>query len=329
MTLINPCLPSIHHLQDERCQGEPYDFPDGYHIDSLAQSVEHVSILKSAQGCDSLVVTHLTVHMPARTELTAHRCSGESYTFPDGSTWAQVTADSVHYTHLQTIHGCDSLVVTYLRVHQPVVQNIQATACYGDAYTFPDGSVWAQAVADTTHHSHLQTLYGCDSLVTTALQVVKLDTAVWVKDDMLHAPQGAERYQWVLLGDAGEQTLEGATAAQYMPTRMGRFAVYSYLKGCQARSADIDFVVTGLEDNLGGMTRIYPNPTTGDCTLDLGGMHTEVLVQVYDLTGRLVRSLRKHQVQTLQVTLPRQTGIYYLRIQLEGGSWQVLKILKQ
>ncbi len=43
-------------------------------------------------------------------------CKGESYTFPDGSTWDNISADGEYISYLSSQTGCDSLVMTSISV---------------------------------------------------------------------------------------------------------------------------------------------------------------------------------------------------------------------
>ncbi len=51
------------------------------------------------------------------TKESAKICQGDSYTFPDDSTWDNITRDTTHTSHLTAANGCDSLVTTFVAVN--------------------------------------------------------------------------------------------------------------------------------------------------------------------------------------------------------------------
>jgi hypothetical protein len=59
-------------------------------------------------------------------------CKGESYTFPDGSTWDNITSDGAYISSLTAQNGCDSLVMTSISVSvvdtSVIVDGIKLTA---------------------------------------------------------------------------------------------------------------------------------------------------------------------------------------------------------
>ena len=92
------------------CAGETYVFPDG---SAANADTVHTSILSAASGCDSIIITSLTISPLHFSELSIEMCSGETYTFPDGTT----SDSSVYYVStLLSQQGCDSLIATQLTV---------------------------------------------------------------------------------------------------------------------------------------------------------------------------------------------------------------------
>lgn len=102
---------------------------------------------------------------------SASVCSGGSYTFPDGSTQTNITAPVTQNSTFTAQNGCDSVVTTTLSVNATYAMADSATVCQGDSFTFADGTVFTNVQADTSHASTLQTIAGCDSIVTTTLRV--------------------------------------------------------------------------------------------------------------------------------------------------------------
>ncbi|RMG92672.1 MAG: gliding motility-associated C-terminal domain-containing protein, partial [Chloroflexi bacterium] len=72
----------------------------------------------SVKGCDSIVVTRLTVHPVFLVTLDTTICYGQTYLSPGGNPYTQ---SGQYLDTLQSVMGCDSVILTRLTVSQPVV----------------------------------------------------------------------------------------------------------------------------------------------------------------------------------------------------------------
>ena len=140
------------------CKGETTDF--GF----IAQeSGQHTRQLQSMHGCDSTVILNLTVHPTYNDTITAEICDNETYT----QFGFNVSEQGVYTQHLQSIHGCDSIVTLNLLVHPTYNDTITAEICDNETYTQFGFNTSEPGV----YTQHLQSIYGCDSLVTLNLLV--------------------------------------------------------------------------------------------------------------------------------------------------------------
>ena len=64
---------------------------------------------------------------------------------------------------------------------------------------------------------------------------------------------------------------------------------------------------------------LYPNPTSGRFTLDLGASFEEVTIEVTSATGQVVQRQQYDQVQTLPMRLEAPPGLYFVTIQEKKG----------
>lgn len=144
------------------CQGQTHTYPDGT---TGNVSETHTSSFTNIHGCDSLIVTNLTVQQPYTETRNVSICSGQSYQFPD-MTFAQGSGTNVSV--LSSVAGCDSTIITNLTVQPAYNYSVNATICQGQTFQFPDGTFGNTA---QTQVSYLQTQFGCDSIITTVLSV--------------------------------------------------------------------------------------------------------------------------------------------------------------
>lgn len=147
-------------VDQEICEGESF-FVGGA---SQTTGGAYTDIYVAANGCDSTVITNLTVNPDIEVTVDQEICEGEVF-FAGGD--FQTTGGT--YTDTYTAaNGCDSTVITQLTVHPDVVTVLNETICEGDCY-FVDGIPFCS----TGFHEVVLTSYqNCDSTVQLNLTVV-------------------------------------------------------------------------------------------------------------------------------------------------------------
>ena len=141
------------------CNNETYDF----HGRNLTQAGTYSDTLQTINGCDSVIVLTLSVNPVATTPLSATICSNEAYDFHG----RDLTQAGTYSDTLQTINGCDSVIVLTLSVNPVASTPLSATICSNEAYDF-HGRNLTQA---GTYSDTLQTINGCDSVIVLTLSV--------------------------------------------------------------------------------------------------------------------------------------------------------------
>lgn len=167
-TLTDTVLVTVHNedsviVNDTICQGGTYTFPDG---STATASTTNTSVLTNQNGCDSTVITNLTVNPTPVTTINDTICQGSSYTLPAGTI---VTTSGNYADTLTTAAGCDSIINTNLFVSPSPVTTVNDTICQGVSYTLPSGNIVNTA---GNYSDTLQTAQGCDSIVNTNLFVL-------------------------------------------------------------------------------------------------------------------------------------------------------------
>ena len=114
-----------------------------------------------AGGCDSIIVTDITVIPPVMTSNSRSICEGDSIWL--GGAW-QSTAG--YYQDIFTsLLGCDSIHITQLMITPTITANDTAYVCPGDSALI--GGIWQHVPGD--YNNVYQAANGCDSVVTTSL----------------------------------------------------------------------------------------------------------------------------------------------------------------
>jgi len=351
------------------CPGDTFSFPDGTTSDS---ALVHTSNFTAMSGCDSLIVTTLTMLPTYNIAEAASVCPGSTYTFPDSTTSDSAT---VHTSNLTTVVGCDSIVVTTLTMAPTFNITASASVCAGDTYTFPDGATSDSA---TTHTSNLSSVVGCDSIVVTTLTVtpainVVLTANICEGDSLLIGgayQTTAGTYTDSLVSAAGCDSIvattlsidllpvititgvdtlcaassavtlvaspsggtfsgTGVTGNSFDPTVAGagtHTITYSFTDSalCTGQgTTDINVeVCPGItEENTAQNISIYPNPNNGSFFVELNGTNNElVTVEVRNLLGQLVSTYQLPGDVKKAINLGQVPhGVYMVRVIGKSG----------
>ena len=340
ITLALTVLPASHtDLTAESCSS--YEWNGVTYTQSGDYSVNYTA----ANGCDSVVTLHLTILPVQNTAVSADICQGGSYDF-----FGQALTQTGTYTHtLTSANGCDSVITLSLTVHSMMLTQIADTICEGTSYPFFD-----QTLTQTGVYAHaLQTVYGCDSLITLSLTVLPASHT-----DL--SAEGCDSYEWngetyTQSGDYSVShtaangcdsivtlhlTINHSVTSEFtIETNEGCYP-WNGTEYCQSGDytqtlqtvAGCDSVVTlhltvgvGIEDHdLNAAIFLTPNPATNICRIN--GLETEpISVDLYDMNGKLVR--RPNTTEFDVSTLP--TGIYMVRVTTNDNRIINLKMVKR
>ena len=134
---------------------------------SYQNSGDFTQTFETVHGCDSTVTMHLTIHEPVVLNFEGEVCAGTTYSeYGFDTTFTQPNV--YHLTHFgQTLYGCDSTTNLTLTVHPTYNQSIQKMICENSSFVFNGQTLTEPGV----YTANLQTVHGCDSIVTLNLSV--------------------------------------------------------------------------------------------------------------------------------------------------------------
>ena len=104
----------------------------------ITGNTTHTSNLISSNGCDSIIVTNVTMNPILNLTENVDVCTGTDYTYPDGTISTNVTVNESHVSNLLSTSGCDSIITTNLNVINAFNISENIDICSGDDYTYPD-----------------------------------------------------------------------------------------------------------------------------------------------------------------------------------------------
>ena len=196
-------------------------------------------------------------------DITAAICQGETYT----ENGFNVSEAGVYTQNLQTINGCDSIVTLTLTVNPVATTNLNAAICQGETYTENGFNVSEAGV----YTQNLQTINGCDSIVTLTLTVNPVYS--FTIDATIN--QG-ETYH-----GNGFEVSEAGTYTQNLQTVNGCDSVI--VLNLTVNSSLGDVVANTIE------VALYPNPAENYTVLEVQGLKEQTKVALFDVRGRKLR----------------------------------------
>lgn len=181
--------------------------------------------------------------------------------------------------------------------------------CNGQSY-------FVQNAAQTTSGTYYDTLTnaaGCDSIITTTLNVTTLDSTVTAAGPDLTANAVGLSYQW-LDCDNGLMPISGATNANYVASANGNYAVQVSDGTCLDTSACIAVIDVSTQQLDFSSLEIYPNPAKDQITIALANVQSGVTAKIVDVAGKLQSTHSiKNQNQIVDIS-QLASGIYFIEI---------------
>ena len=185
-TLHLTILPQVEETIEEAtiCAGDTYTWQADGKV--YAESGTYGVTLQDMNGCDSVVILHLTVNPIATAEEHVTAC--DSYTW-NGETYTQ-SGDYVYTT--VAANGCDSIVTLHLTINNSEIGETEyVTICYGETFTW-NGQTYS---TEGEYNVVLTNALGCDSTGTLHLTIMpeattKTETVVVGSDELPYTWHG-------------------------------------------------------------------------------------------------------------------------------------------
>jgi Secretion system C-terminal sorting domain/FG-GAP-like repeat len=244
------------------CEGESYE--------EWTETGQYSRTLTSETGCDSMVVTNLTVNLINTITENVSICEGEGY---EG--W---TETGQYSRTLTSETGCDSMVVTNLTVNpiNTITENV--SICEEESY---------EGWTETGQYSRtLTSVTGCDSIIVTNLTVNPLPSAPTITqsgDTLISDAQLGN--QWFL----NDNVINGANEQNYIVSESGiYYVIVTDITRCFSVPSNTINVIYSSILSL-GKTRllIFPNPADEQIIVQ-GLPNASIIISIYDLDGNLL-----------------------------------------
>ena len=151
------------------CPGSAY----AINGNSYSAAGNYSDTLAQAFGGDSIVNTTITIAVTAAF-IDQTVCPGSNYTYADGTTSTNITANESHVSTLiaASFYGCDSVVTEFISILPVYAVTVAQSVCPASDFTYADGVVSTNITANESHVSTVASSNGCDSVVTENVTVL-------------------------------------------------------------------------------------------------------------------------------------------------------------
>ena len=236
-------------------------------------------------------------------------CAGQTYAFGNRT----LNQSGTYNDTLQTVHGCDSVIILQLAVNNAAQTAISDTTCRGTSYIFNGHSLSESGIYKDT----LQAASTCDSIVTLTLFVDSTATPTITRTGDSLQTQIFNSYQWLFNG----AVVNGGTSQTLVVVQDGNYSVIvTGTTGCNDTSAVLNVTGLGISDVASGYgVRLYPNPNNGSFTLEFTDYETSD-VSITDAIGRTIAATSKVIKQQNFNVSELSAGIYFLVINRDGAQ---------
>lgn len=309
--------PIIYNV--EICQGESYN-ENGFNINNPAPGTYQDSYINEDGRS---IILNLTVYPTHERSLQTSICEGNDFHYGDFHFESPSAGVHTQENILQTIHGCDSLVIMTLTVHPSYEQEITAEICEGEDYKENGFNLTNLSAGTYNETLEFETDHDCDSIVNLTLTVheapivaIEGNTTITQGESTTLTASGADSYVW----STGETT----SSITVSPEETTKYSVVGTTNGCEAEAEITVNVTVGVSENDALNAKIYPNPTQGELNVRCAGMRE---ITVFMPNGQTIEKINVNDDNYTLNMSNYKSGVYYLRITTENGT-SIQKVLK-
>ena len=290
------------------CEGDSVKVGDTFYITTGV----YRDTLQSVNGCDSIIISDITVLQVAEPfEIFVDICKGESWQV--GNNFYSI--DGIYIDTFQSSNGCDSLIITHLRVLETQFSQ-EVFICLGDSITIGDSVYFASG----TYTNNFQSSVGCDSILTTILLTVSPVTA---QNPVTICP--------------GESISIGANT--YLIPGIYRDTFVSQMTGCDSiLITELDWFQTEFEQDI----RLCSGESiqVGNNVYDASGTYQDTLVSgfgcdsivisnilVLNPSATILAKICEGEVFVINGNIYDQSGTYYNTLTSIDGCDSIVTII--
>ncbi|HPR59798.1 MAG TPA: T9SS type A sorting domain-containing protein [Prolixibacteraceae bacterium] len=205
-------------------------------------------------------------------------------------------------------------------IPEPVIHIEEITSC--GSFVTGGGQVIDQSGVYT--HTFTNSV-GCDSIVELHLTVIDLNTQVEQNNNVLTALAEGAAFQWVDCNN-NNAPVDGANQAQFTASENGNYAVEVTVGDCSLLSDCLSVTGVGFSEYTDeyNVMLVYPNPSVGKITLDVGPNYQGAYWELTDMKGSQIKQ-KQINSRLSEIDLGTNKGIYFITV-FKNGEHTVKKV---
>jgi hypothetical protein len=223
--------------------------------------------------------------------------------------------------------GCDSIITLNLTILNSTTGTDTRTEC--NSYTWIDGNTYTASNNTATYNLVGGAANGCDSLVTLDLTINSVtDISTSTSGVTVTANNSGATYQWLDCNN-NNAVIAGEIGQSFTAIANGDYAVEITENGCIDTSACTAITTVGIiENSFGDELVVYPNPTNGGLSINLGSSCENAQVIITDISGKLIESKNIIQTQVINLSIQEPAGIYFVSVQSDDRK-VIIRLIKE
>jgi hypothetical protein len=88
-------------------------------------------------------------------------------------------------------------------------------------------------------------------------------------------------------------------------------------------------VLATQKNDITSETTLYPNPTTGRLSIDLGAVYSDININITNLLGQTISTFKKENTKNIDVAIIGDSGIYFVEVLTENNGRAFYKVVKE
>jgi ribosomal protein L27 len=136
-------------------------------------------------------------------------------------------------------------------------------------------------------------------------------------------------YQWLDCTD--NAPIVGATSQSFTATANGSYAVMLNENDCVQTSScvTITTIVAITESGFANGFSIYPNPTSGNLSLDFDSNQADLRLTLISMSGQVISNQTYQNQSLVQFAVDAPAGVYILKVSGSNQQEAIIRIIKQ
>ena len=282
----------------------------------------YYSVLIMQSGCPLISSdVFVIINSNSSTYYEDYQTACDSYTWMDGNTYTLSTNTPTYI--LTNAVGCDSVITLNLIINASTTAQLNEVQCGGNyilnGQTYSSSGTYTQSFTNAA---------GCDSTLTLNLNVVNIDPDFTANQQVLtNSPFNVQftnntpnlsnsNFTW----DFGDGTIiqDNNSTMNHTYQFNGLYDVKLYADdintSCEDSLIQLEYIYcsggpNGI-DEISSNISLHPNPTQDQITLEIEGYNGPVNVEVYNLTGKLLKTTKNTTISMGEYA----KGIYVFKV---------------